>query len=137
VIEPDALRAIADENGVRVAAVERVALIVGICGAVLVIGLFSYEMITGGIADARYAKLSGLLYLCALPWFLWFWIKRKRFGSVRAAMLKHARCPHCGYDLRGLPTDAADGVTICPECGCAWKLAGDAGLPRAGSASAP
>jgi hypothetical protein len=37
-------------------------------------------------------------------------------------MLKHRRCPHCGYDLSNLPTDPEDGVTGCPECGCAWML---------------
>jgi transcription initiation factor TFIIIB Brf1 subunit/transcription initiation factor TFIIB len=37
-------------------------------------------------------------------------------------MLKHLRCPHCGYDLRGLAADPEDGATVCPECGCAWRL---------------
>lgn len=37
-------------------------------------------------------------------------------------MLKYYRCPYCGYDLRLLPVEPEDGVTICPECGCAWKL---------------
>jgi transcription initiation factor TFIIIB Brf1 subunit/transcription initiation factor TFIIB len=37
-------------------------------------------------------------------------------------MLKHRRCPHCGYDIRGLPVDPQDGATVCPECGCAWEL---------------
>jgi transcription initiation factor TFIIIB Brf1 subunit/transcription initiation factor TFIIB len=37
-------------------------------------------------------------------------------------MLEHRRCPHCGYDLRMLPTDPDDGSTVCPECGCAWGL---------------
>ena len=32
------------------------------------------------------------------------------------------RCPHCGYDLRELPGDPDDGATVCPGCGCAWKL---------------
>ena len=29
-------------------------------------------------------------------------------------------------DLRMLPVDPKDGVTVCPECGCAWRLEGDA-----------
>ncbi len=41
---------------------------------------------------------------------------------VRWIMLKHHRCPQCGYDIRLLPADAADGATVCPECGCAWRL---------------
>jgi len=48
--------------------------------------------------------------------------RRKRFDRVKHAMLKRRRCPHCGYDLRDLPVDADDGATLCPECGCAWKL---------------
>jgi hypothetical protein len=45
--------------------------------------------------------------------------RRKR---VRFAMLKCRRCPHCGYDLRRLPVDPTDEATVCPECGCAWRL---------------
>jgi hypothetical protein len=48
--------------------------------------------------------------------------RRARVNRIRAAMLARRRCPHCGYDIRLLPTDPADGATICPECGCAWKL---------------
>jgi hypothetical protein len=42
---------------------------------------------------------------------------------IVATMLKYRRCLHCGYDLRLLPVDAVDGATVCPECGCAWRLA--------------
>lgn len=31
-------------------------------------------------------------------------------------------CASCGYDLRLLPTDPIDGLTVCLECGCGWKL---------------
>lgn len=48
--------------------------------------------------------------------------RRARAKLVCAIMLQHLRCPHCGYDIRALPTDPVDGATICPECGCAWKL---------------
>jgi hypothetical protein len=48
--------------------------------------------------------------------------RRARAKRVCAIMLEHLRCPHCGYDIRGLPADPADGATVCPECGCAWKL---------------
>ena len=50
--------------------------------------------------------------------------RRARAKLVCAIMLKYLRCPHCGYDIRGLPTDPSDGATICPECGCAWRLSG-------------
>lgn len=65
-----------------------------------------------------------VLLLSVWPAALFFWLmaKRRRWGWIRRAMLKHLRCPHCGYDLRLLPADPADGATICPECGCAWRL---------------
>jgi hypothetical protein len=47
---------------------------------------------------------------------------RKHRRDVPDLMLKNRRCPHCAYDLQGLPTDEEDGATICPECACAWDL---------------
>jgi len=82
-------------------------------------------------------KLIRQVGLDAREWVLWpvnlavfalgatqFWRsgRRARAERVRAVMLQHLRCPHCGYDLRGLPVDPADGATVCPECGCAWRL---------------
>ena len=122
VIEADVLRAIAREQGVGITGKERVFLAVGVIGALLVIGLFTYETFVGGVGDAPFAKSAGLIFLCALPFFAWYTIKQSRFRKVAAAMLKHRRCPHCGYDLRLLPVDSTDGATVCPECGCAWRL---------------
>jgi hypothetical protein len=51
----------------------------------------------------------------------WIAIRQAHFKRVRAGLLKHRHCAHCGYDLRGLPT-AADGNTACPECGCTRRL---------------
>ena len=53
---------------------------------------------------------------------IWWWARRNRLKRVWKVMLKHLRCPHCGYDLRLLPTAPEDGATVCPECGCAWML---------------
>lgn len=121
-IDADVLRAIANEKGVRITTGERVPLVIGIIGALLVSTLFTMALVTGGIRSAPFAKSAGLLYLCCLPWIIWYGLKRKRFGNVAAAMLRHRRCPHCGYDLQLLPLDPADGATVCPECGCAWLL---------------
>jgi|GEM_PF-823656 len=54
-----------------------------------------------------------------------FWqsARRARAKHVCEIMLAHLRCPYCGYDIRGLPVDPSDGATICPECGCAWRIA--------------
>jgi hypothetical protein len=57
-----------------------------------------------------------------------FTARRERLRRVRHIMLEHHRCPHCGYALDGLPC-ADDRTTVCPECGCAWRL--DAPLARA------
>ena len=122
VIDADVLRAIAHEPGVRIARWERVSLLVGIIGALLVIGLFTYAIISGDIHDAPLAKSSGLLFLCGMPFLTWYTLKQRRFAHVAAAMLKHLRCPHCGYDLRGQPADRSDGASVCPECGHAWKV---------------
>ncbi|MEW6251597.1 MAG: hypothetical protein AB1716_13195, partial [Planctomycetota bacterium] len=100
---------------------ERLAVLGGLLGALAVVGFFTHALITGDIRDATFAKTASLLWFCSVPWIIWFALKRKRFGAVAAAILKHRRCPHCGYDLRLLPVDPTDGATVCPECGCAWR----------------
>ena len=70
--------------------------------------------------------LPGLGCCMLLPWFA---IRRAQQSRVYAALLSHRRCPHCGYDLRHLPTDPSDDATVCPECGCAWAIDDD-GLMR-------
>ena len=122
VMQPDVLKAIANEKGVQIATAERVSMIGGILGAMLVIGFFAHGIYSGDIRDAPYAKLSGLVFMCGMPWLFWYRTIRARHESIAAAMIKYLRCPHCGYDLRLLPADAADGATVCPECGSAWRL---------------
>jgi hypothetical protein len=65
-------------------------------------------------------------FLCPFVWVYAGFCKarRMRWERVRRVMLEHRRCPHCGYDIRLLPVDAADGATVCPECGCGWRLEG-------------
>jgi hypothetical protein len=48
--------------------------------------------------------------------------KSRYAKRVARVMLMHRHCPHCGYDIRRLPADPTDGATICPECGCAWRM---------------
>lgn len=122
VIEADVLRAIVHEKGVNITGKERAFLVVGVVGALLVISLFTHAFFTGDLGGAPLAKSSSLVFMCSIPWVIWHSLKRARFGKVTATMLEHLRCPHCGYDLRLLPADPADGATVCPECGCAWRL---------------
>ncbi|HNQ21849.1 MAG TPA: hypothetical protein PKK06_02020 [Phycisphaerae bacterium] len=124
IIAADVLRTVAHADGVRIAGRERAAFVVGIVGALLIVGLFTHGLISGDIRDATLAKSSSLIFASCVPWIVWYVSKRARFHNVAAALLKHLRCPHCGYDIRGLPTDPTDGATVCPECGCAWKPMG-------------
>jgi hypothetical protein len=48
--------------------------------------------------------------------------RRARWDRIRRIVLEHHYCPHCGYNLRGCPTDPEDDTTVCPECGCAWSM---------------
>ena len=51
--------------------------------------------------------------------------KRRRRDRILRVMLRHRHCPHCGYDIHNLLADEADGTTVCPECGCAWRLSAE------------
>jgi hypothetical protein len=125
IIEADVLRSIANEKGVRIAPLGRLWLIGGIVVDLLIGGLVLQSVITGDFATAPYARIAAMIYFAAVPWIPWFRAKYLRFASIAPAMLKHGRCPHCGYDLRELPADEEDGATICPECGCVWKVGGE------------
>ena len=124
VIPMEVLRQIVSEKGVRITGKERASLVVGVIALAGVIGLFAHSILTGDFAGGPLARTASLAWFSLMPWVLWVGIKRARFGIVAAAMLKYLRCPHCGYDLRLLPTEPADYATVCPECGCAWKLDG-------------
>ena len=52
----------------------------------------------------------------------WISLRNARHKKIGKVMLQHRRCPHCGYDIRLLPANPEDDATVCPECGCAWKL---------------
>jgi hypothetical protein len=64
------------------------------------------------------------------PFLAYRFAKAKYVSRVASVMLKHRHCPHCGYDIRGLPRHPEDGATVCPECGCAWKLNETPGVER-------
>ncbi|UCG16524.1 MAG: hypothetical protein JSV19_00500 [Phycisphaerales bacterium] len=125
VIPADTLRLIADAVGFGLPKWQRRGYIACVvmflaCVAFLVF----WKIIRGAGVDA----VERVLWPVNLTVFVFgaiqFWRsgRRARAKLVRAVMLKHLRCPHCGYDIRGLPTDSTDGATICPECGCAWTL---------------
>lgn len=40
---------------------------------------------------------------------------------TREAFLGRGACPSCAYGLAGI-TPGSGGLTLCPECGCAWDM---------------
>lgn len=41
--------------------------------------------------------------------------------TAKSSCLAACICPSCGYQLTEIPRQA-DGCTVCPECGAAWRL---------------
>ena len=69
------------------------------------------------------------------PCVIYYQVHRWALKRVGPAMLQHRRCPHCGYDIRGLPVTPEDRATVCPECGCARRLDDDEIAGRLAAAS--
>ena len=127
VMPADALDAVAREIGSGLTKAPRVLFIIGlVCLFVCVfaIGAKCVEMLLAGsfslIELARTASRMGGVWVG--PVILWVGACRIRSQKTARVMLKHRRCPHCGYDLRGSITDSTDGATVCSECGCAWRV---------------
>ncbi|MHC5008168.1 MAG: TFIIB-type zinc ribbon-containing protein [Planctomycetota bacterium] len=121
-VDAATLDAITSEKGVRITAVERGAMILSIVLLLALLGVIASLLVRGQPWGGVLRRLGPTTYLFVWPFIVWGGMKRRRWGKIPAAMLKHFRCPHCGYDLRGLPADPEDGATVCPECGCAWRL---------------
>jgi hypothetical protein len=149
VIPADTLRKLAEEIGVGWPKLVRLTFFVMLVFlAVYLVATVVYLLTdvvfeSAGLA-AGAKRLSLLIPPLAGLLIIWFVSARVRFKRMRNIILKYLRCPHCGYDIRGLPTAPEDGATICPECGCAWKLNGpravggiEDALPHTPSAVAP
>lgn len=132
VIPPAALREIAQQIGIGWNRAHRIAFWVGLvglvaCGIGLTISLV--RLSTGGIRFGEFVRnLVPFSGVWVGPFGIWIGTRQVRFKRVAGVMLRHRRCPHCGYDLRGLPRAPGDGTTVCPECGCAWRLDGAAAV---------
>ena len=129
VIEADDLRRIAtDIDSSELKKRRRFALFVPIIVMANFGGFFGYFYVFG-----RWRGWDPVLIMFACLYVLLPFVflyrgfrkaRRARWERIRGAMLKHLRCPHCGYDIRGLPVAPQDDATVCPECGCAWALEG-------------
>jgi hypothetical protein len=129
-IPPEVLRELTRKIGIGKLSSSRLAFgsgIVAFACALLLLGSAIVQLATGRMALGGFVWRA-LLYqgVWVVPLVFWRAARRSRFHRIRQIMLDHLRCPHCGYDLRGLPVSPDDGATVCPECGCAWEL-GDKG----------
>ena len=130
IIEAEALRAMAEEIGSGLTPQQRKLARVFIVAAAILLIVFIIHTVDVCIRGqwleifdfSRVAMLNMLVW----PIILWVHARQVRFRKIRKVMLAHRYCPHCGYDLRGLPPDEQDGATVCPECGCGWKLSDEA-----------
>lgn len=126
-IPPDVLNVLAREIGLGLAKGQRVLFYVSLlCLAIVLTGMIERSismLLSGGFTYRALASVAmRLLPVCVGPLIFWAGARRLRLARTTQAMLRHRRCPHCGYDLHGLPTDPSDSATVCPECGCAWRL---------------
>ncbi len=119
-VEP--LREMAEEADRRWARRGHLILLIYVVGLLLCYaGGFWYRSSGWGLVEILFA-LAQFAFMFGAFIGTWIWAKRARFGRIHLIMLKHRRCPHCGYNLRLLPTDPEDQTTVCPECGCAWLI---------------
>ena len=128
-IPPDPLAAIARDVGVGMTRANRVlfwSTVAGVVCLCIALAILLVRFNSGAIGVGKIAR--SLLPFCAIwltPYGLLMGTRGVRFQRIRRIMLEHRRCPHCGYDLKGLPIDATDGATVCPECGCPQPPCGD------------
>ena len=126
VIPPDTLRLMARQIGVGMTRAHRLAFwagVVSILCAGIALAILLTRLSAGSIRTRDVVR--SMLPYCGIwvaPFAVWIGMRNVRHGRITKIMLEHLHCPHCGYDIRGLPADAEDGVTVCPECGCAWRL---------------
>lgn len=80
------------------------------------------------------AMSDGVLFISVVVVvFALFWavlghrLRASRCSELLSAARKYKRCPACCYDL-GVCVAAADGCTVCPECGGAWKVSKASGM---------
>lgn len=121
-IDRETLSRIVGERSIGLPALEKGALVAAVILGMALIALIGFRCYSGMAFASVMRRSTPALYLLVLPFIIWGGARKKRFGKIAAALLRRRRCPHCGYDLRGLAVDANDGATVCPECGCAWML---------------
>ena len=123
VIPAETLRQIADQVGFGLPKWQRrgyLACVLLFCACVVFLIIWKVIRRTGIDPVERVLWPVNLAVFAVGAIRFWRSGRRARAKRICAIMLENLRCPHCGYDLRLLPADPADGATVCPECGCAW-----------------
>jgi hypothetical protein len=101
-------------------------------------------MLMGALAPAYMAfslkwplwlMLLAAIPLGAIPALVTIFVARRTSGRRIAQVYAHAGyCGSCAHDLRASPTEA-DGCTVCPECGAAWRVGAEQQAPIAPAGS--
>lgn len=81
-------------------------------------------VVEGDRSGARICALGVFIFgvafvVFAMPWWWVFW-RTRWMPAALESRLSARRCAACRYSLPEEPQ--ADGCTVCPECGAAWKL---------------
>ena len=71
--------------------------------------------------SVRWLVVAAMLMAC---WAIVLAFKRTIRRILWRVLMDHGLpcCASCGYDLRLLPADPVNRMTVCPECGHGWKL---------------
>ena len=133
-IPRDALQELAHAIGIKITRATRLAFWGGLaCLVVCTIALtIMLIRLNAGVIGVR-QFVRGLIPFMGSwigPFMFWATTRSARHQRITQVMHQCLRCPHCGYDIRGLPTEPDDGATICPDCGCAWRLEKSSAVAR-------
>jgi hypothetical protein len=125
-IDADSLAMLARDLGSGRNKAARIAFVIGLILALIGVVAIAVHVLAKVLSGHSFLPLPTALMFANI-WLMvmivcWSSARMIRSRRIRSVMLAHCRCPHCGYDLRLLPTDPTDGATVCPECGCAWGL---------------
>jgi hypothetical protein len=126
-IAADTLRKMAEEIDPGEVRKRRMGLVMGVVFALVayILLFFYFRFFAKGSWRDPVMMVFYASYLVFPSVFVYLKFRKARTARnerIHLIMLKYRHCPHCGYDIRGLPVNPDAGATVCPECGCAWML---------------
>ncbi len=100
-------------------------------------------LLVGALAPASMAfslkwplwlMLLAAIPLSVIPALVTLFVARRAAGQRIARVYAHAGyCGSCAHDLHAIHAEA-DGCTVCPECGAAWRVGAEQQAPIASAA---